>query len=473
MNLRTRLILSYTFIVVLCVGIIAAVVLTMLEDSRDRFLMSRLDDMTVPVYLQIQAAARRELSWNEMIANLEELAEESRVSIILADGNGNVLTQVSPEGTPKQRSVALPAGGIPVDAQKYRGTYRAPNGHVYMFAAYPLVKPGTESQSRLEVLVLAVPRSGTLALWGDLIRPFLWGGLGALVISIVIAVLLARSVYRPVRQLTQAVEKMTQGQYDQTVDVTGPREVRGLAAAFNQMARQVKRTEERLRYFVADVSHELRTPLTSIRGFAQAILDGTAGDDDARLRAAQVIEDESDRMIRQVNELLELSRMESGQIDLAREPVDVKDLLEHCREVFSLRAEEQGTALKTEIEPLMPVVGDVDRLEQVFSNLLDNALKHSPAGGEVRITGRNGSGGNVEIAVADSGPGIPPEQLPYVFDRFYKAGAGRTGSGLGLAIVREIVLAHNGKIDLKSAPGEGTEFTVVLPSIVSVPPAKS
>jgi two-component system sensor histidine kinase ResE len=231
------------------------------------------------------------------------------------------------------------------------------------------------------------------------------------------------------------------------------------------MSRQVKLSQQRLRDFVADVSHQLKSPLTSIRGFAQAILDGTAGDYDTRLRAAQVIEDEFKRMIRQVDGLLELSRMQSGQIQMAREPVDIKELLEHCRDIFAIRAEEKGVLLlKTDAVPLAPVIGDIDRLEQVFSNLLDNALKHSPLGGEVSITGRQTTAGAIEITVADSGLGIPSEQLPYVFERFYQVGEVRTGVGLGLAIAREIVLAHGGKIEAKSPPGQGAEFTVVLPT---------
>jgi signal transduction histidine kinase len=156
--------------------------------------------------------------------------------------------------------------------------------------------------------------------------------------------------------------------------------------------------------------------------------------------------------------------MESGQIQMAREPIDIKELLEHCREIFTIRAEEKGILLKTEIEPLMPVVGDIDRLEQVFSNLLDNALKNSPAGGEVKVIGRNTSTDSLQITVADSGPGIHPDQLPYVFERFYQAGGVGTGSGLGLAIAREIVLAHGGGIEVNSAPGEGAEFIVRLPA---------
>ncbi len=149
---------------------------------------------------------------------------------------------------------------------------------------------------------------------------------------------------------------------------------------------------------------------------------------------------------------------------MVRELVDVKELLLHCQEIFTMRAEEKSILLRTEIEPLMPVLGDIDRLEQVFSNLLDNALKNSPAKGEVYIIGRNIANDSVEITVADSGPGIPPEQLPYVFERFYQAGGLRAGFGLGLAIAKEIVLAHGGKIEVSSTPGEGTKFMVTLPT---------
>ena len=124
---------------------------------------------------------------------------------------------------------------------------------------------------------------------------------------------------------------------------------------------------------------------------------------------------------------------------MAREPVVIKALMEHWQEIFTMRAEEKGLRLRTAIEPLASVIGDIDRLEQVFSNLLDNALKHSPAGGEVKIIGRNTTTDSVNITVTDSGAGIPPEQLPHVFERFYQAGEVRTGVGLGLAIAREIV----------------------------------
>ncbi len=147
--------------------------------------------------------------------------------------------------------------------------------------------------------------------------------------------------------------------------------------------------------------------------------------------------------------------MQSGQLQIAREIVNGKELLYHCLDVFSLRAEEKTVILKPEIEPLMPVLGDVDRLEQVFSNLLDDTIKNTPGKGEVMVLAVNQSVGTIEITIADTGPGIPPEQLGYVFERFYQAGGLRTGYGLGLAIAREIVTGHRGAIQVSSDPGHG------------------
>ena len=141
----------------------------------------------------------------------------------------------------------------------------------------------------------------------------------------------------------------------------------------------------------------------------------------------------------------------------------MKELLQHCQEIFSIRAEEKGIQLRTNLEPVSSVIGDIDRLEQVFNNLLDNALKHSPARGNIGIAARQGWADFVEITIADTGPGIPPEQLSQVFERFYQAKEMKSGTGLGLAIAKEIVRAHGGDITVSSVLGEGTEFLVRLP----------
>jgi two-component system OmpR family sensor kinase len=466
MSLRMRLILSFTLVVIICLSIAAVAVTVVLQSSRDRLSTARLSDVARPIYVQIAAAARGQESWRDVLATLEEQAQNNNVYIFLAGREGKIVNQIPHKEGSAQQLEELPTEKLPRSTAKpAQGTFETSDGKVFLYAAYYIGRIfdyQTPSRS-VETFILAVPRSGTIAILAGLFGPFFRAGLVALFISVVIAFFLARSAYRPVGKVTEAVDKIAQGEYNQEIPVTGPKEIRSLATHFNEMARKVKQSQQQLRHFVADVSHQLRTPLTSIQGFAQAILDGTADDTDTRLKAAQVIDDESKRMIRQVEELLELSRMQSGQLQMAQEPVDIKELFMHCQEVFSMRAEEKSVLIRTEIEPLMPVMGDVDRLEQVFSNLLDNALKNTPTRGEVSITGRNNATGFVEITLSDNGPGIPPEQLPYVFERFYQASGLRTGFGLGLAIAKEIVTAHSGKIEVSSDPGEGTKFTVMLP----------
>ena len=471
MGLRTRLVLSHSLIIVICLGIVALAVSVLLQGYQDRFARERLDDITLPIYVQARSLAMGRASLAEAWENLEEQSRRTGVYVILVDDQGKILRQAAPAKTLELSGFELPPEGLAAGSAKpYRGTYVAPDGQSFVFAAYTLrglFAAGAAGDP--EALVLAVPRRGLLALWSTMVRPFFWAGIIAFGVSIVIALLLARSFYRPIRRVTEAARQIARGEYDQKVPVSGSGELRELALSFNRMAAQVKLSQQRLRDFVADVSHELRSPLTSIRGFAQAMLDRTADDPTARLRAAQIIKDESRRIIGQVDELLELSRMQSGQIQMARKPVDVPALLALCQEIFTVGAGEKGVTLKMELGPLSPVVGDIDRLEQVFTNLLDNALKHSPQGGQVTVSASQPGPASVRVTVADSGPGIPPEQLGHVFERFYQASGIRTGTGLGLAIAREIVLAHGGAIEAASTPGKGTEFKVSLPVVSSIP----
>ena len=226
---------------------------------------------------------------------------------------------------------------------------------------------------------------------------------------------------------------------------------------------------------MVNVSHELKTPLTSVQGFAQAILDGTADTLESRQQAARVMYNEAGSMHRMVLDLLDLARLDAGILELKFAPVDLPALLNNVAEKFSPQAHAAGVFIQVESATLPAVMGDGDRLAQVFSNLVDNALKHTPAGGIVtlraRLTGSSaspGTGSEVQVDVADTDAGIPAEALPHIFDRFYQADPARPGgekhrTGLGLAIVKEIVGAHSGKISVRSTPVAGSLFTVTLP----------
>jgi signal transduction histidine kinase len=471
MSLRTRLFLSYVLIIVLCLGIVAASLVVLLGEQMNRIAIARLADTALPIYVQFRAAARGQVPLDEAWTNLQEVSQETGTYIFLLDSEETVIKQAIPEDSSWTPASKLEITKTPTNRPTpYGGIYSAPNGETFFFIAQPVAgsfrTPNPPNLSNPDTLVIAQPRTPALAVWADYFgQPFLWAGIVALAVSIIIAVVLARSVYVPVRRVTNAAEEIARGNYEQEVPVDGPIEIKGLAKSFNQMSKQVKHSQQMLRDFVADVSHELRSPLTSIKGFAQAMVDGTAKGKEAQLKAATVIEDESKRMMRLVEELLEFSRLESGQVTMVKEPVDLKELLQQCHEIFSMHAEEKRIKLKIDIKPLPLVIGDIDRLEQVFSNLLDNALKHTPRGGDVSIIARNPSPNFAEVSITDTGPGISAEQMRHVFERFYRADpkAGKAGAGLGLAIARQIVLAHGGDIMAKSKLGKGTEFLVRLP----------
>ena len=241
--------------------------------------------------------------------------------------------------------------------------------------------------------------------------------------------------------------------------------MRELARAFNRMTAQVQRHRETLQNFLADVSHELRTPLTSIRGFTEALRDGIVAEEERRQRTLEIIDDEARRMLRLVEDLLDLSKIQAGQLPLRREPVDPAEILTHVAEVFAQRAQDAGLTLETVIGEALPTIPcDFYRLVQVLANLVDNAIQHTARGG-ITLRAAAASQG-VTLSVEDTGEGIPAEALPRLFDRFYRSartGPAR-GSGLGLAIAREIVLAHGGEISAESTMGRGTRFRITMPS---------
>jgi len=242
-------------------------------------------------------------------------------------------------------------------------------------------------------------------------------------------------------------------------------EVTGAVAVLRDVT-ELRQTERLRRELTANVSHELRTPLTSIKGFVETLLDGAMRDEETARRFLSIIDTETDRLVKLVDDLLDLSLLESKRVTLDPRPVDLGDLIAHTVDKLRPIADSSGLTLVQSLPAGLVVFADADRLEQVFTNLVDNALKFTPPGGCVEIRARPANG-EVEIAVHDSGQGIRPEDLPHVFERFYRADRSRTrgsgGTGLGLAIAKHIVEAHGGRISVSSRLNEGTTFTVTIP----------
>lgn len=293
------------------------------------------------------------------------------------------------------------------------------------------------------------------------------GGIAAFIpLTIVVLLLFAtaargfRQFAAPLGDLIDAAERVEAGDYGVRVRARGPRELRSLASAFNSMSGRLESSERERRRLLADVTHELRTPLTIMQGNLEALLDGLYPADASHL---EPILDETRVLSRLVDDLRTLSLAEAGALALHREPTDIGQLIADSVASFRTQADGAGVDLVAFVDGALPQV-EVDpvRIREVFSNLLSNALRYTPRGGSVRV-GVLAVDGRVRVFVRDTGPGIAADALPHVFDRFYKSEESR-GAGLGLAIAKSLVVAHGGEIDVTSAPGQGTEMRLWLPT---------
>ena len=317
-----------------------------------------------------------------------------------------------------------------------------------------------ESQGRAEAAFL------------DLItQSLVWAGLLAAVLALILGFVVARQVSAPLSQLARAARALSQGDLSQRVPVSGSEEVSEVMAAFNEMAQELERSETLRQQMIADIAHELRTPLSVIQGNLQALLDGVYPL--TREEIAQVY-DETLTLARLVNDLRALTQAEAGQLSLNMGVVDPAALVTQAVAVFQDAAREQDIELAGEVAPDTPLIwADIDRVRQALYNFLSNALQHTPPGGRVHVLaypaslpdGRQGA----KIIVADTGPGLTPEEQARAFERFWRADASRSrdrgGSGLGLTIARHVIEAQGGVIGVESEPGQGARFWFMLPGV--------
>lgn len=292
--------------------------------------------------------------------------------------------------------------------------------------------------------------------------------LTATAVSVLLGVLLARSLTRPVQELTTATRAIARGDLSQQVPIRSQDELGELAASFNQMSQDLSHASHLRRQMTADIAHELRTPLSIVLGHAEALRDGVLP---ATPENLDIIRDEASRLNHLIDDLRTLSLAEAGELPTHPQPVPPHSLLEPLALTYANtpQARQQDITITTRIEPNLPLVQvDPDRMVQVLGNLLSNALRYTPANGKIELVARHVAG-RVQLAVRDSGPGIPPEDLPHVFDRFYRGDKSRRrhegGSGLGLAIARSLVEGANGRIWAESSPGNGTTIFIELPAI--------
>ena len=324
--------------------------------------------------------------------------------------------------------------------------------NVGSFLVAPADAPQTPQEPPLSQFAVAINRS------------LVWAGLVAGAGGIILVALMSGGALRPLRALNTAARRLGHGDLSQRVPTRGRDEVGVFALTFNSMAEGLEVAERQRENLVADVAHELRTPLSNIRGYIEAILDGVLEPDRATI---DTIHEQVLLLGRLVEDLRLLALTEAGDLRLDLEPDSLDEVVRRSAEGFRPRADAGGVAIHIDLPAAMPLV-DIDRMRiaQVMGNLLENAVRHTPSGGEVSVSA-TADDQVATVAVADTGEGIPAEELPYVFERFYRTDPSRAratgGAGLGLTIARRLVELHGGSIRAESGPGRGSRFIFELP----------
>lgn len=482
MSLRLRLFLSHAAVILIGLVVLFLALLVLLRQVEMRRVQRELSRTAIAV-ARIGRPLLQSVNPQRQLERLTRGANaEQRARILLLDANSQVIAdsapaQVSLVGQRLDLDVTQPGAVIAEDVSI--GEFRDLQSQRFTYAA---VATPVSIRSDIEWFVLAQPAAGPfMGVLDDLALPMVQALIIALTTSALVAAFVARSIAKPIQRVATGARALAQGNYGERVAMSGPTEIKQLAADFNDMATRVQQAQQTERDFVANVSHELRTPLTSIQGFAQAIRDGDVSDDESTRNAARIIHEEADRLRRLTSELLDSARLESGDMRLAHETVRVNELVEGCIAKMQPRANSSGVALAVQLTNDLPVItADGDYLAQVITNLIDNALKHTASDGKITVETRLAQHkvqargdtqpalpeqAGIEISVADNGSGIPPEDLPHIFDRFYQADKSRSmgGSGLGLSISKQIVEAQRGRIDVQSVAGLGTRVSVWMP----------
>jgi signal transduction histidine kinase len=447
-SLRVRLLLFFSIVVLVALGTVAVLVSRATTTEFERSIAGIINYRYFDIRLKAeqiqnnlyQFAGERDL-WEKLQALLERISSNSRTRIVMADLEGRVYADSSEKliGETLNTTLSKPFAAFLIE------------GIPILAYAEPIDTPQLELAQ--QQFTSSVNRSLFLAIFA------------ASIVAIALTLATSKSILRPVETLIAAARKMEKGDLSQRVNIRSKGELGELANAFNAMADGLERLEQLRRNMTSDVAHELRTPLSNIRGYLEAIQDGMV---EPTPELIVSLHEEALLLSQLVDDLQELALAEAGQIELKREPVPLPELIERTITALLPLIQEKKLQVRTEFSPqLEPVNADHRRVSQVLRNLLTNAIRYTPTGGTITISARC-QGDKVEVSVQDSGIGIDPDHLPFLFERFYRVDQSRTrstgGAGLGLAIVKQLVQAQGGEVNVASQVGAGTTFIFTLPS---------
>jgi signal transduction histidine kinase len=466
-SLRARLLLFAVLPLLLAGIVMAPLALRAFDGYQDQRNEEALAE------LQAQSAALASLYGKQARRYFEEGGEPLPLDQELADVTGAELFYVDRLEILPADVVALPVlPGVEVDwdaldagqSQTLQSVGLPGRDGRYLVVVTGIFTSGAEGADEelgaVGAFALARPVEDLSSSGADLFWRVVPAFLAAVLGAMMLALYLGWEVSRPLRKLVVAAGAIGRGRYDVELDRSRRDEIGVVNRAFGNMVERLREAQEHERLFLMRVSHELRTPLTAIRGHVQALADEVIDTDEERQDAYAVIGDEAARLARLIGDLLDLAKLEAHRFTLLEEEVDLVALMERACQSHREDARRQGVSIVGEFAGAPTVVGDGDRILQIVANLLDNAVRWTPAGGEVRVQ-LGGEAGAVRIEVADSGPGVPAGKREQVFRPFYSEDD--RGTGLGLAIAAELATAMGGRIRLEDAPGGGALFVVTLP----------
>ncbi len=403
------------------------------------------------------ALVRRQLDTNQSADLGRELNVLAQPSLTAPATLASTQAALKREGITLITTTPADAGSyLPADAaadvahgQAVSGT-TGPRSDRVLYAARP---------SGGQVLVATRAASLPGSTWRPFLRIFFWSALIGAALAALAAWLVSRRIAEPISRVAEASKRLAEGERPEPVPETGARELVTLSSSFNHMAGELDRARSAERDFLLSVSHELKTPLTALRGYGEALVDGAV----PAAEAGAVIGRESARLERLVGDLLDLGRAHHADFTVRAEPVALAGTVQNVADAYRARAAEQRVTITADTEGAGEAMADPDRVAQVLSNLVENALRVTDAGGTVTVTATG-----TTTTVADTGPGITADDIPHAFERFYLhdryRGEQKTGTGLGLAIVRHLTEAMGGTVAVESPPGKGARFTVSLPA---------
>jgi signal transduction histidine kinase len=420
------------------------------EDANNKIRTDRIESLVSRYYFVNR-------SWEGVQPLIEQLSTMDEDRIIITDAKNMVVadSQNNLVGKVYQTSVE----GVPL----YMAFINIPSPFSQSFNPSGLI-PDTSSLFGTLYVNHQGPSILAIYLSSDINRFILWGGLMAIAIALIITWVISRRITSPLRTLTVSASRLGKGDFSQRVPVKSRDEVGQLATTFNSMAGDLERIEKLRRDMVADVAHELRTPLSNVAGYLEAIRDDVVKPDTATIAS---LSEEVELLSRLVDDLQELALADAGELKLVRQPEDLSQLIEQSVKAIQVKVANKGLETSTDVSPGLPPVNiDYYRVSQVLRNLLENALKHTNDGGKIVISAQR-IDNVIKVSVADTGEGIPAEDLPNMFERFYRVDKSRArnggGSGLGLTIAKRLVEAHGGTIGVQSELGKGSCFFFTLP----------